>query len=96
MNFTQVMAALGLTTEQLLALMNNAQFPAANYDGNGIPTWSSGAISAFAALMSAAAPWQLDYNTQLASANWSALAATTPGPSYLPAGDALGDALDAP
>ena len=51
--------------------MRNEQFPAANYDGNGIPTWSSSAITAFAATMATVAnnSWRVDYNTALPSAN---------------------------
>ena len=81
MNFTQVCAAVGLTTDQLLALMKNAQFPAPTDPINLI--WNDAQITAFAATMAAvaAAGWRIDFNTQLATANWSALAASTPGHS---------------
>ena len=39
----------------------------------------------------AAAGWAVDYNTQLASADFATLAATTPGANYVPARDPLSD-----
>lgn len=96
MNVAQAIATLGLSgVNQLYSLMRNAQFPAPiGYDSNGNPEWNTAAIEAFAALMGAAAVWQIDLSTQAASADWATLAATTPGPSYVPAGDPLADVLD--
>lgn len=84
MNFAQAMAALGLTTDQLLYLMRNAQFPTPSYAAFGNATWPSGDIPAFAATMAAVRVngWNIDFQTGLASANWTTLAATTPGPYY--------------
>ena len=81
MNTADALAALNVTYLQLLDLMQNAAFPQpASSDGYGNFVFNSGAIVAFAALMSAAAAngWQIPASAY-ASANWSELAASSPG-----------------
>ncbi len=98
MDVAQVCAALGLTVGQLYALMNNAQFPTpVSNDGNGGIVWNDSDITTFAATLAAALAngWQIDLSTQLASADFATLAATTPGPAYQGSGDPFGDVLDA-
>jgi hypothetical protein len=94
MNQTAVIAALGLAGPYaLFALMKNAQFPRPltnNYQG-GL-TFSSGAIAAFGALMSAAKAhgWQVN-QANFPTANWSMMATTPTGASYRPPSSFLFD-----
>ena len=86
MNYLAVMAALGITLPELLALMKNPEFPRPTSNDGTLAdiTWSAPAIIAFASVMAAVAAngWHVDYNTSLASTNWTQLAATTPGPFH--------------
>jgi predicted DNA-binding transcriptional regulator AlpA len=96
MNFTQVMAALGLTTDQLLELMRNSEFPTpTSNDGAGNIVWNAAAVTAFAATMASVATngWIVS-DGMLSSASWSALAATPVGTSYIPAADQTFDVVD--
>ncbi len=82
MNTAAALAALGVTYLELLSLLNNSQFPPAlTDDGQGDMTFDPTAISNFGARMRSAASngWQVTPDGY-ASANWSLLASTSPGP----------------
>lgn len=100
MNFADTATALNLTNTQLLELLQNPAFTALTSNPTGLiddMVFDDTAVAAFASTMAAvaAAGWAIDYNTQLSSANFTALASSIPGPRYLPAVDPLADQLDA-
>jgi predicted DNA-binding transcriptional regulator AlpA len=81
---TQVAAELNISLSALWSLSGNAHFPTpVSNDGAGNALWNTSDITAFAALMTAAKShgWQWD-TIDLASANWTMMAATAIGPSY--------------
>ncbi len=81
MNTAAVCALLGVTYAQLLALMNNQQFPTPlSSDGYGNFVFDAGQISAFASLMTSVASngWNVS-QTSFPSVNWERLAVTSPG-----------------
>jgi hypothetical protein len=88
MNQTAVIAALGLAGPlALFALMRNRQCP---QPVNGV--WNSGAVVAFAALMSAARAhgWQVN-QANFPTFDWAHGAATPTGSSYRPSSSFLFD-----
>ena len=93
MDFPTACTTLGLTAGQLNILLRNPQSPAASYDSDGTVSFVDSDVVAFAATMASAEAngWQVDYATELASADFATLAATTPGANYMPAGDPLSD-----
>jgi hypothetical protein len=75
MNEAAVCAALGINVLELYELQRNGQFP---QPVAGL--WNSGAVSAFAALFSAAlARWPTLTPSAYATANWGLLASSEPG-----------------
>jgi hypothetical protein len=88
-SFTQAAAALGITGNQLNALMRNSACPAPTANAGNVAgiTFDQGQITTLAATLASARAngWQVSSATQLATAPLATMAAATPGAGYKPA-----------
>jgi hypothetical protein len=88
-SYAAAAAALGVSGRQLNALMRNPACPAPTANAGSVATitFDQAAVTAFAATLATvkANGWKISTEAQLSVANFTTLAATSPGASYTPA-----------